>query len=133
MLRRNHFHTPLAGIACTRVVSGPPFDSEMAAAAARSWQIADNSAHFQTKDSGVIQQPGGMKIWHTELLSLDRTDRNYLRFPIDCPLWLAEESGSARWIGALPPGPAPVAGDWFTNLLDRWNAVPETIHHAPPP
>jgi|GEM_PF-2749314 len=133
MLRRNHFHTPLAGIACTRVVGGTPFDSEMAAAASRSWQIAENSAHFRGNDPGVIQQPGGMKIWHTELLSLERTDRNYLRFPIDCPLWLAEASGSARWIGALPPGPAPVAGDWFTNLLDRWNAVPETIHHAPPP
>lgn len=130
---RNHFHTPLGGIACTRMLAGFPFDNDLATAAAQTWRIADNSAHFQTKDSGVIQQPGGMKIWHTELLSLDRTDRNYLRFPIDCPLWLAEESGSARWIGALPPGPAPVAGDWFTNLLDRWNAVPETIHHAPPP
>jgi serine/threonine protein kinase len=130
---RNHFHTPLGGIACTRMLAGFPLDNDLATAAAQTWRIADNSAHFQTKDSGVIQQPGGMKIWHTELLSLERTDRNYLRFPIDCPLWLADDYGARPWIGALPPGPAPVAGDWFTNLLNRWNAVPETIHHAPPP
>jgi hypothetical protein len=124
-IRRNHFHAPEGGIACTRALGGWPLDDELATAASQTWQIADNSAQFQSQDLGVIRQPGGMKVWHTELLSLDRTDRNYLRFPADSPLRLEDEKGSPRWIGALPPGPAPPEGDWFTNLLDRWNAILE--------
>lgn len=124
-LLRNHFHAPLGGIACTRTLGGVPYDSELATAAENTWRIADNSAHFRGTEPGVIQQPGGMTIWPTEMLSLDRANRNYLRFPADCPLRLDDENGSPRWIGALPPGPAPEEGDWFTHLLDRWNSIPQ--------
>lgn len=126
-LLRNHFHTPDGGLACTRSLGGWPLDDGIATTASRTWQIADNSAQFQTQDLGVIRQPGGAKVWPTELLSLDRADRNYLRFPADAPLLLEGETGSPRWIGALPPGPAPPEGDWFTHLLDRW----QSSHHAP--
>jgi hypothetical protein len=92
---------------------------QRAGAEAGTWQIADNSAHFQTQDVGLIRQPGGVKVWHTELLSLDRADRNYLRFPADAPLLLEDEAGLPHWIGALAPGPAPDEGDWFTRVLQR--------------
>lgn len=31
------------------------------------------------------------------------------------------------YIGALPPGPAPPEGDWFTRLLERWEEVQQRI------
>lgn len=30
-------------------------------------------------------------------------------------------------IGALPPGPAPPEGDWFTRLLERWKEIQQRI------
>jgi hypothetical protein len=131
LLARNHFHTPLGGIACTRALGGVPPDSILAASAERHWRIKDNTTHVANPAPGVIQQPGGMKLWPSVLLSQDVTDPNYLRFPRDAPLWL-DGTEHMTWIGALPPGPAPPEGDWFTELLDRWNAVPESNHHAPP-
>jgi serine/threonine protein kinase len=122
---RNHFHVPFGCLGFQRSHGALANDAEMAAAANRQWQIVDNSSPFFSSEPGILCQPGGMRIWPTILLSQDRADRDYLRFPADSPLQLESRNGSPTWIGALPPGPAPPEGDWFTNLLDRWNSVPE--------
>ena len=38
-----------------------------------------------------------------------------------------EPGRQAGYIGALPPGPAPAEGDWFTRLLERWEEVQQRI------
>jgi hypothetical protein len=44
-------------------------------------------------------------------------DRSFSRPP------LAAAGAGGAWpayLGALPPGPAPQEGDWFTQLRERW-------------
>jgi len=36
-------------------------------------------------------------------------------------------NGKQEYIGALPPGPEPSEGDWFTRLLERWEEVQQRI------
>jgi len=51
-------------------------------------------------------------------LSTDRNHRDYLRLnPAAIP---KDTDGHPMQYGALPPGPAPPEGDWFTQLQDRW-------------
>ena len=40
---------------------------------------------------------------------------------------IANSDGIQEYIGALPPGPAPPEGDWFTRLLERWEEVQQRI------
>jgi hypothetical protein len=57
------------------------------------------------------------------VLSSDPLDRNYLRVDprsINVP-------ANDPFPGALPPGPAPAEGDWFTRLQDRWRNVQEYL------
>ncbi|HEX7379048.1 MAG TPA: hypothetical protein VF278_18140, partial [Pirellulales bacterium] len=57
-------------------------------------------------------------------LSLDPADRNYLRIPADGPQATGGAGGELpTYMGALPPGPAPKEGDWFTRLRERWTDV----------
>jgi hypothetical protein len=56
-----------------------------------------------------------------KFLSLDPQHPDYLRLPADSPL--AKGGAGGEWpsyVGALPPGPAPKEGDWFTRLRQRW-------------
>lgn len=55
--------------------------------------------------------------WPHQAWVLDPLDRNFMRIKAD-PKFQIPETG--EYIGALPPGPAPAEGDWFTELLDRW-------------
>jgi hypothetical protein len=128
---RNHFHVPYGSLGFQRSHGALRNNVDMAAAANRQWQIAENSAPFFSSEPGILVQPGGMRIWNTLLLSRDRADRDYLRFPADAPLRLESTDESPSWIGALPLGPAPPEGDWFTKILDRWNSVPESSPQAP--
>jgi serine/threonine protein kinase len=60
-------------------------------------------------------------------LSQSSADEDYLRIPT--PTYVTDkrpqpfDAAAHDFIGALPYGPAPVEGDWFTKLLDRWNSV----------
>jgi hypothetical protein len=56
-----------------------------------------------------------------EFLSTDPADVQFLRIPAEGPLSKPMESdGGPNYVGALPPGPAPADGDWFTRLRERW-------------
>ena len=43
------------------------------------------------------------------------------------PSVLLNRDGQQEYIGALPPGPTPPEGDWFTRLLERWEEVQQRI------
>ncbi len=56
-----------------------------------------------------------------KFLSNDPTNLDYLRLPAESELATAGASGAwPSYIGALPPGPAPKEGDWFTRLREKW-------------
>lgn len=56
-----------------------------------------------------------------KFLSNDPTNWDYLRLPAESELATAGASGTwPSYIGALPPGPAPKEGDWFTRLRAKW-------------
>ncbi len=58
-------------------------------------------------------------------LSTDRNHRDYLRLnPAAIP---KDTDGHPMQYGALPLGPAPPEGDWFTRLQDRWKVAQEDL------
>ncbi len=68
-------------------------------------------------------------------LNLEASDRDFLRVPVESPLANGGPGeGWPHYIGALPPGPAPNEGDWFTKLRERWGelkpAVPKQTDNA---
>jgi hypothetical protein len=59
-------------------------------------------------------------------LSTDESHRDFLRLPATSPAATGGAGGDQpTYLGALPPGPAPPDGDWFTRLMERWKAVRE--------
>src|SRR5690606_13194980 len=84
------------------------------------WQISQNWYHIR---------PEGLQA--STALAFHRPDD-----PLVEPRFLAEDVGSPNFgrlaaidgvphAGALPAGPAPTEGDWFTRLRDRWlNKLP---------
>ncbi len=52
-------------------------------------------------------------------LSLDAGKRDYLRIAGEGPLAKGGAGGDLpEYIGAVPPGPAPLAGDWLSRLRE---------------
>jgi len=68
----------------------------------------------------IIAPPG--------FISLAPDTRDFARIPRDGPCAkLPRRDGGPTFAGALPPGPAPPEGDWFTRLLDRWKEAQEDL------
>jgi len=63
------------------------------------------------------------------LLSIDPASRNYLR--LDAKQLPKDAAGQPIQFGALPPGPAPPEGDWFTRLRERWTDVLADVESTP--
>jgi hypothetical protein len=60
-------------------------------------------------------------------------DADYLRLASDSPLARCGAGGAwPSYVGALPPGPAPKGGDWFTRLRERWLGLPKTSQAVAP-
>lgn len=85
---------------------------------ASSWQC-DHNSYFRvspktfTSKSDIVGPKG--------FLSIDPRNRDVWRIPADSPLASGGVGGDLpSYIGALPPGPAPKEGDWFTKLRERW-------------
>jgi serine/threonine protein kinase len=86
---------------------------------------SNKNVTFRDNTIGLLEpaEAEGLPIFPTErlvkpeFLSLDPLDRNFIRIKAD-PRFLIPETG--EYIGALPPGPAPAEGDWFTEMLDKW-------------
>jgi hypothetical protein len=61
-------------------------------------------------------------------LSVDPSHPDYLRISADGPASRGGAGGAwPGYIGALPPGPAPKEGNWFTRLRQRWEDVPPAV------
>lgn len=94
--------------------------------ASSRWQVDHNSYPRQASADELARRkmvsfpkaPTDILI-DAKFLSLDPADRNYMRLPLDSPLANAGTAAKS-YLGALPPGPAPKAGDWFTRLRERW-------------
>ncbi|HTU21870.1 MAG TPA: protein kinase [Gemmataceae bacterium] len=83
----------------------------------KRWQI-DHNCYLRR---GALPKAPGDVVDEPRFLSLDPSQPDYLRIAADGPA--AKGGAGAAWpsyIGALPPGPAPKEGDWFTRLRQRW-------------
>jgi hypothetical protein len=93
-------------------------------ASIKSWDFGWNAFFNHNRQPGV-----GLPRLKTDFaddprfLSLNPKHADYLRVAADSPLGTAGAGGEwPKHIGALPPGPAPPDGDWFTRLRERWLA-----------
>jgi hypothetical protein len=91
------------------------------ASARKNWHFDHNG--FAWRDTALLAPTDVVGL--PEFLSVDPTDRDYLRVPANGRLGAGGEWPS--YIGALPPGPAPAEGDWFTRLQERWAKVAPTL------
>lgn len=97
--------------------------------ALRTWSIARNYSPGDPR-SGSQYLPLGSQQSRQDIrvLSENPLDRNYLR--VD-PTSITIPDGDP-FPGALPPGPAPADGDWFTRLQDCYRAAQADIPRLKP-
>lgn len=112
-----------------------------------NWQVGNNAyprdvipgeqGTAQSKGEIPPSIPADIRIAPT-FLSDNPDHPDYLRLPVAHPL---SKAGAGGWlpayVGALPPGPAPKEGDWFTAMRLQWNdrtvaANPINIPEPPP-
>jgi hypothetical protein len=94
------------------------------AAVSKAWDVGHN-CHVPSPTESLPGhrllpvQPTDLKR-APEFLSEDPRHGDYLRISAERPLATAGAGGELpSYIGALPPGPAPLAGDWFTRRRER--------------
>jgi hypothetical protein len=130
-----NFSVPGGPVAiCNNLSVHPPFlglfmGAEKAPPEAfRGWQVSHNSYPPQPDWQALgLQKENLLPPTATDIvafprfLSLAPSHADYLRIAADTPLAKGGAGGAwPSYIGALPPGPAPKDGDWFTRLLQRW-------------
>jgi hypothetical protein len=82
----------------------------------RHWKVTGNVRLNKRLDENSYELSDTPLVDESMFLTTDRPSRDFGRI----------RSGSAAvfedgsYAGALPPGPAPDGGDWFTRLRDRW-------------
>jgi hypothetical protein len=99
-------------------------------------QVEEAKARVQMEFNGFtqdIRSPNSFPPSSTDcvdpspFLSVDVNDADYARLSPDSRFSnLANRLSAANgesYIGALPPGPAPPEGDWFTRLRERWKVA----------
>lgn len=105
---------------CTFYNSATPF----LPLARQRWNIARNySTGPSTSDRASLPLGDAAATQAIQMLSQDPLDANYLR--VD-PASITVPDGDP-FPGALPPGPAPAGGDWFSRLQDRYRETLELI------
>jgi hypothetical protein len=92
-------------------------ESEIAHAGT-NWNIGLNLYTTTPKALNAYPLIPGDIVVAAPFLSTDRNHRDYLRLnPAVLP---KDDNDKPIQFGALPPGPAPPEGDWFTRLQERW-------------
>jgi hypothetical protein len=89
-------------------------------ASVSNWTVGNNLYLAESDESYELPRGPTDRRGGPELFSLARNEADYLRASGDA---LIVEGGG--FIGALPPGPVPPEGDWFTRLRERWKDVLE--------
>jgi len=97
--------------------------------ATRIWKIQQNAYPMIKENASTFpRQQQDVILSDFDLLSTDTNSTDWLRPRHTSALVLSVPEGAERsYIGALPPGPAPPEGDWFTRLLDRWKEAQEDL------
>jgi hypothetical protein len=98
-----------------------PGDQDLSRVVTGKWHVGHNAYVFAPESSGnrtklIFNRSADLADAPT-FLSKQSPVANYLRIPADSP---AANGAWPSYIGALPPGPAPKDGDWFTRLRARW-------------
>ena len=112
-IKNNLFLRPNVGIS---------LDPQDVDAVSNTWQVGQNCYPTAPEAGGPSpirfpRQPTDLLVPEVKFLSTNPNDTNYLRIPADSPLSTGGAGGDLpTYLGALPPGPAPKAGDWFTRL-----------------
>jgi hypothetical protein len=105
---------------------------------AETWRVSHNA--YAQPPSAPNALPAGSNdvVGFPKYESLIPSDRNFCRLSREDPRASGGVGGNLpNYIGALPPGPAPPEGDWFTRLRERWQEVreesPESRDKIPEP
>jgi hypothetical protein len=86
-----------------------------------TWQLKRNAiSHVDPHDDRAIPLAENETKATPEFFSREESDRNYMRVK---PTGAFSVQPDGTFIGALPPGPAPPEGDWFTRLQERWKVA----------
>lgn len=92
-----------------------------------AWQLKQNYFQGELGDwPGTIRVPMGPtdRVAPIRLLSKIPGNRDYLRLPF---AQLSDDKAVPTGVGALPQGPAPDGGDWFSRLQESWlDAAPSS-------
>jgi tRNA A-37 threonylcarbamoyl transferase component Bud32 len=98
------------------------------ATARDQWTIRDNyggDVAERGNEKWLLGLSEGSRRGKIAYLSNDPLDRNYLR---PDPEWVQANVPPGQLVpGSLPPAPAPVEGDWFTRLLDRYRDARDAV------
>ncbi|HVX11374.1 MAG TPA: protein kinase [Pirellulales bacterium] len=87
-------------------------------AAVRGWQVGHNEYAQAPELSDQFPKSSDDFVGAPTYLSQDPSSSDYLRLASNCDE--ANRGIGGAWpayLGALPPGPAPTKGDWFTRLI----------------
>lgn len=88
-----------------------------------SWEIKSNYSNATSSGTGSHLSLGDAHPTEIRVLSTDPLDRDFMR--VD-PESIQVPEGDP-FPGALPPGPAPPEGDWFTRLQQRFREALEYL------
>ncbi|HTU19181.1 MAG TPA: protein kinase [Gemmataceae bacterium] len=132
---------PTGGVTvCNNILKyGFAFNTKFGAAqhrqAAKGWRIGHNCyLDYAKLLEPVVPKAATDLVEDAEFLSLNPESPDYLRLPSDSPAAKGGAGGAwPSYIGALPPGPAPKDGDWFTRLRQRWDNVAPAAKPVSPP
>jgi hypothetical protein len=113
-IRDNLYDSSIAGI---RLWDGAQVGMQSAKS---TWQVANNMYTKAPDGEGAFPLMAGDIVVGSPFISTDRTHRDYLR--LNPAVFPKADNGQTIQYGALPPGPAPPEGDWFTRLQERWKA-----------
>ena len=114
-------------------------DAKHVAVALAKWQVGHNGYRNAPDPSNqgtspLPPQPTDVLVPDLKFLSDKSGEPNCFRIPTDSPLATAGAGGDLpNYIGALPPGPAPKEGDWFTRLQGSVDLAAPPIAVAPKP
>jgi hypothetical protein len=93
---------------------------------AKQWRVGHNCFTDYTPIPSRLPAANNDVLSRPTFLSTDPADPDYVRIAASSAI-ATQGAGSdlPTYIGALPPGPAPAEGDWFTRLQERWKEAQE--------
>lgn len=100
-------------------------DAPDAASAEKEWLVSSNASSQQSR---LNEERGGKSASEIEYLSGDWQSDQFARIDPKCEAARAGFGGELPdYIGALPPGEPPSAGDWFTRLIKKRERIEERL------